>query len=593
VIGAGTIEISAQVSLSPGSGEPVHVSGQGRGETILHFTQTQFNGLVINGGDAPQSMLSDLTATIDGPSSMGRNAVAVTYATVSNVDFNVTSLNGSGTIGLDLSLGGTCLGCKFVVSGGGGTGSYTGNGNATFTRATYVHAPGPPDAAQAMVVSVDGFTVTANNATFSNFDNAISMDTGSIVLTDSLINMGAVDNAYGIYAANGNNSTATQNVGVDGVTVTGTGDNQRGVYVAATSVAGDSASAGVKSSLFWLTDPDSQDVVCQQANNGVATVGIQWSLIRSGTPSGSGSCLAATANNLLSDTHTPTFLNAAAGDFRLAPGSPVIDQGEPAASTLRTQDAALGARFVDGSDLESSGEIDIGGFEYQNYLPASPVLSATPNTVYVGESVAFGVSSSDENGQALTYQWNFDDGSPIADGASVDHVFTAPGVYQPKAFVSDGIASNADTTTVTVLAKPESPVVPSPSPPAAPTLALKKSPKAFKINGKGFVLTSAKAKAKLTVTSSVATTVTLSLAKAKGGYVSGKKCVKAKPKSGTLKRCDLPLGKAQKLAVDAGVSYVSFGGGKGGKNLPAGKYVVTIAASGVNDSPKSILNLIR
>jgi hypothetical protein len=70
-------------------------------------------------------------------------------------------------------------------------------------------------------------------------------------------------------------------------------------------------------------------------------------------------------------------------------------------------------------------------------LPAS----ATPNPVQAGQEVTLSVAAEDPDGDTLTYTWTFGDGTPDALGATVTHVYTAPGVYDALILVQDGHGS--------------------------------------------------------------------------------------------------------------------------------------------------------
>lgn len=63
--------------------------------------------------------------------------------------------------------------------------------------------------------------------------------------------------------------------------------------------------------------------------------------------------------------------------------------------------------------------------------------TATPNPAAVGKAVAFGIAASDADGDALSYTWNFGDGTS-SNAASPDHIFSAAGTYHVSVSVSDG-----------------------------------------------------------------------------------------------------------------------------------------------------------
>jgi large repetitive protein len=68
-----------------------------------------------------------------------------------------------------------------------------------------------------------------------------------------------------------------------------------------------------------------------------------------------------------------------------------------------------------------------------------------------GTAVSFnGGASSDPEGTALLYAWNFGDGSPAATGATPSHVYADNGVYTVTLTVSDGSLTSSATTTATI-----------------------------------------------------------------------------------------------------------------------------------------------
>jgi hypothetical protein len=588
-IAAGTVELTTVVATTPGVANPVHIVGAGKDQTTLHMAPAAGGTIIsLNFGNVPTSSLQNLSVTIDGVTSAGRTAVDMTHGLISDVDFNMTSNSGYGTTGLHASTGVTCNSCSFNLSGSGAQGVYVNDANS-FDQATFTGLdPIGVNSTTGISMSGSGPT-TISRSVFKNLSYATSQDSGVINLVDTLIDLRARPSAYGVFVDNQNNGVSSLTGTLDGVTIVGSGDSQTAFLVAGESPSTENGHGTIVNSLLHLTGTGAHELVCKQSGTGTAALAVSYSMLTSLTPTVVGVCSPSITNV---STASPTFIDAANSDYRPAPGSAVIDAGDPAAVQGRSLDLIGGARFKNGvSPYATGGTIDYGAIEYQNYRPSSPLVTAAPATVKVGEPVTFGASSTDDNGDALTYSWNFDDDSALGDGATTTHAFALPGTYQPKAFAGDGLTTSSGTTTVTVLAADPLLAILPPAP--TPTLTLKKSPIGFKLGKRGFALTDAKSKAKLTLTSSSATTVKLTLARSKGGFVSGKKCVKHAPASGKIKRCDLPLPGAQKLPVKTGVSYVTFGGKLGNKMLPAGKYVVTVTSTDSKDAPKSVLNLIR
>ena len=89
-----------------------------------------------------------------------------------------------------------------------------------------------------------------------------------------------------------------------------------------------------------------------------------------------------------------------------------------------------------------------------------PTAHATANyftgTVYiwVEDTVIFdGSGSSDSDGQIVSYDWSFGEGSAIGSGVTTSHTYNTPGSYQATLTVTDdGNPSASDTATVVIVA---------------------------------------------------------------------------------------------------------------------------------------------
>jgi hypothetical protein len=285
---------------------------------------------------------------------------------------------------------------------------------------------------------------------------------------------------------------------------------------------------------------------------------------------------------------TPTFLDAAAGDYRPAPGSPAIDAGDPGSGDVGRKDLWGGLRYVNGSDFNFAGDIDLGAGEYQNYAPNKPEVTAAPTTAFVGSPVTFGATGSDPNGQPVTFTWEFSEGGS-APGATVSRTYAAPGIYKAKAIASDGSLSKASGwIEVTVVAAPPVPL---------PTLVVGKPAGKFSIKQMRSSAKVANAKPKkggsIKFTASAAIDAKVTLLRVKKGYTVGGSCKAKQGKTGKAKRCDLAVGKARSFKLPAGTSYFTLGKKWGGFKVKPGKYALKFASPSLNDTKKSVLNVIR
>ncbi len=84
--------------------------------------------------------------------------------------------------------------------------------------------------------------------------------------------------------------------------------------------------------------------------------------------------------------------------------------------------------------------------------PVAPIAHAGgPYVGTEGSPVHFdGSASSDPQNRALTYRWNFGDGSPEAEGVEPSHTYARAGLFTVTLTVSNGSLTNSATTTATI-----------------------------------------------------------------------------------------------------------------------------------------------
>jgi hypothetical protein len=86
----------------------------------------------------------------------------------------------------------------------------------------------------------------------------------------------------------------------------------------------------------------------------------------------------------------------------------------------------------------------------RGHAPTVTQVNATPASgIQAGTAFLFSADGNDEDGDSLTYNWNFGDGA-TGTGITVTHVYNIPGAFNVTVTVSDGNKETSGTTAVTV-----------------------------------------------------------------------------------------------------------------------------------------------
>jgi hypothetical protein len=223
------------------------------------------------------------------------------------------------------------------------------------------------------------------------------------------------------------------------------------VTIVGTAAAGVAAScAGTKSAQINLDSSiisDGATHALQASTTGAtasATIDPTYDDYNDGTDSVSGANTTIASPGATSINADPAFVNAAAGDYRIAYNSPARNTGNPAALS-----SLLGDSMTDlaGHSRVVDGRRDMGAFEYQ-HQPPSASITRDPGSFLTGQPVHFsGAGSSDPDGDALRYGWSFDDGSK-ASTATVARFFRTPGLHTVHLTVTDptGLSTSGSTS---------------------------------------------------------------------------------------------------------------------------------------------------
>ena len=154
----------------------------------------------------------------------------------------------------------------------------------------------------------------------------------------------------------------------------------------------------------------------------------------------------------------PRFVAAGSGNLQLLDGSPAIDRGDSGVSGAQDHDILGNARVRDPSADNSYATgprlfDDLGAYEFQpsGSTPAAPTarLTVSPTSGTTPLNVtADATASTDPQGQALTYTFDFGDGTtlgPQAD-ATATHTYGTAGTYTLQVTVTDTSGLTGTTT---------------------------------------------------------------------------------------------------------------------------------------------------
>ena len=164
---------------------------------------------------------------------------------------------------------------------------------------------------------------------------------------------------------------------------------------------------------------------------------------------------------------SPRFIDGAAGNFRLAADSPLIDAGTPGGLPAGAADRDRRPRASDGNG-DCAHVSDIGAFEYQGTKARAVATAAA--TASPGPPVGFSAAGSCIPGpEAPTIRWSFDDGAAVA-GATVTHAFNTPGRHTATVTVTDGHGHAAQATASVDVTAPAAAAPAAPAASAAPRI---------------------------------------------------------------------------------------------------------------------------
>src|SRR5204863_10057094 len=124
---------------------------------------------------------------------------------------------------------------------------------------------------------------------------------------------------------------------------------------------------------------------------------------------------------------------------------------QPGPITASHRYAQGGVYTVTVSVTDKDGASGSGSFHATVNTPPTIASNGGPYAADEGTIVSFTATASDADGDALTYDWNFGDGSPHASTAAATHKYEDNGTHTVTLLVTDARgASSSSTTTATI-----------------------------------------------------------------------------------------------------------------------------------------------
>jgi hypothetical protein len=397
-IGAETILVGAGTYQGPFDvyGD-VTLKGSGPSATILTMpaSASKDEYVTVNG-----ATIRDLTVKLAAAESSNDSGIVLwNGAAAVNVRVDgAGTVNSTGIEAADATIADSTV---QLPLGSDSTGIY-GEGGTTITDTTIRGNSG-------FTHSGGGVADTLSRVSIKTSSRGISTDSGTVNVDDTVIDLGS-SGATALTAANYNASTSPKAINANHVTIVGGGDGSRGAYAAAyTQTVLQVSTITILNSI--VRGPET-DLSVMAGNNGsvggnsVASITVgnsNWSTkAEFPQPHGTAQVLVAAGNRNVN----PRFVNAAAANYRLAPSSPLVDRGNPAAGGP-TSDVTGADRVFDG-DANGSAVRDMGAYERTDLVAPKTLFTQTPVKRVTKAAVTFKFRS---NESGATFRCKVDSGN--------------------------------------------------------------------------------------------------------------------------------------------------------------------------------------
>ncbi|MCY3020656.1 MAG: PKD domain-containing protein [Planctomycetota bacterium] len=347
-------------------------------------------------------------------------AVAVSVSSPSTRTVTISSITGDGTLGISIAAG--------TASDNAGNQALAAGPSTTFTVDNT--RPGVSIGAPSASLTQTGpitYTITYTGA-------------DTVTLTTPNVTLNTTGTANGTVAASGS-GTSTRTVTISSIT----GDGTLGISIAAGTAsdnAGNQALAAGPSATFTVDNtpaPANQAPIVSAGQNQSITLPasaqLEGTVSDDGLPQPPGAVTVQWSE--VSGPGTATFANAASlsttAAFSVA-GTYVV--------RLTANDGELSAG--------ASVTVQVGAAPGNTPPQLTSPVTASPATAVAGQTVTFSVGAGDPDGDALSYMWNFGDGTPQSGIGT--HVYTVAGTYTATVTILDskgGTLTSSATITVT------------------------------------------------------------------------------------------------------------------------------------------------
>lgn len=370
-------EIGTTILVGPGTYsdgpyylDDVTLKGSGQGQTILTLPASTSKQTYLS---AENSTVQDLTVKLAAADSSQDTGIFAWQGS----DVHDVTVDGAGTYNALALKGHDATISSASVSMPLGTDAYGifGEGGLTVTDSTISARTGFRHSGADKTDRVARVRINATGT-------GILTDSGTVEADSVLIDLGT-SSGTGLSAVNYNASTSAKGIVANHVSVVGGGDNSKG------AVAWAANPNVVQQSTIWfynsIVEGPAKDMVVTAGTNQLGTASAKIIASYTSYTSWHATTQPGGVAQVLSGTGRldvdPKFADPAAGDYRLTPGSPVVDKGAPDAGGA-ILDLAGKARVTDG-DGDGTAVRDMGAYELPTPAPTpapSPTTPTTPTT---------------------------------------------------------------------------------------------------------------------------------------------------------------------------------------------------------------------